>query len=221
MQTSSNLPAIVATVETATVPNAPVATVSPATDAPAPNAPVAVDAPAKPKRSRAKPVAAKPAKPAVIAAPATDASKPAADTSAERIAARDAIRGYYGGSSLPLKAASDTFALYRTDKQPKRATERQAALLATIILLSSDIDKRGAFTRGGLQHDGKAVQPETGCLSDMHGRVISHVSGPLVGKQARDARFRINLKLARSEISALLGDKLGKLAIAKIDKLAA
>jgi hypothetical protein len=218
-----NTSSIAATVGTDTASIA-ASTVPPvATDAT--DATVTTDAaaePAKPakrdrKRPNGKPAAAKPAKPEAAPEPSTSGD----DSAAERKAARDAVCGYYPGASLPFKAASDTFAPFRTDKAPKRATERQAALLAAMLVSGDNIGRNGRFTRGGFVHDGKRVQPETGCLSDMHGRVIQHVSGALAGKQARDAVFAVNLKLARSEISALLGDKLGKLAIARIDTLLA
>ena len=95
-----------------------------------------------------------------------------------------------------------------------------------MLLAGDNVKPNGQFTRGGFimpDTDGKprAVQPETGCLSDMHGRLIRHISGPLAGKQSRDAVFAIDLKAARAEISALLGDKLAKPALARIDKLLA
>lgn len=205
MQTNeTNIAPVAATpaTETATQPVAPVAETT--------------AAPAKPRKP-AKPKAAKPANiPAPVAADTSDRQ-------AERLAARTAIADYYGGAgkSVPFKSASDTFAAIRLDKQPKAPTTRQAALLAAMLLAGDNIDKRGRFTRGGFTYDNRAVQPETGCLSDMLGRTVFHVSGPLTGKQARDAVFRIDLKRARSEISAMLGDKLAKPALAKLDKLAA
>lgn len=174
--------------------------------------------PAKPAKA-AKPVAAKPVN---LAKPSDATADTASTTRAdERIAAAAAVRDFYTGKSLPFKAASDTFATLRLDKPAKAATTRQAALIAAMLLSGDNVKRNGHFTRGGFIHDGKAVQPETGCLSDMLGRVVKHVSGPLTGKQARDAVFSIDLKLARAEISAHLGDKLGKLALARIDKLAA
>lgn len=174
--------------------------------------------PAKPSAARvAKPAKPEAAKPAVKPAADSDTS----DRQAERIAAAAAISAFYSGRSLPFKAASDTFAALRLDKAPKAATTRQAALIASMLLAGDNIKPDGTFTRGGFIHDARAVQPETGCLSDMLGRVVSYVSGPTTGKQSRDAIFRIDLAKARAEISAHLGDKLGKLAIAKLDKLAA
>lgn len=179
--------------------------------------------PAKPAKA-AKP--AKPAKPAKLPAAQKPAAKPETTDidmrRAEREAGRIAIADYYSGigKSIPFKSASDTFAEIRLDKQPKAPTVRQAALLAAMLCAGDNIDKRGQFKRGGFIHDGKRVQPETGCLSDMLGRTVFHVNGPLSGKHAIDATFRIDLKRARAEIQAALGDKLGKAAIAKLDKLA-
>ncbi len=182
--------------------------------------PTKANKPAKP--ATAKRAAAKPAKPATAKpANAAPADKPAIDIGAERKAATDAIRSYYSGASLPFKAASDKFAPFRTDKAPKRATERQAALVAAMLLAGDNIQPNGNFVRGGFTFDGRNVQPETGCLSDMHGRIIKHVSGPLAGKQARESVFNIDLATARAEISAHLGDKLAKPALAKLDKLLA
>ena len=162
------------------------------------------------------PATAKPAPAPAVAAPAADT-----DRSAERLAARTAIADYYSGAgkSIPFKAASDTFAEIRLDKAPKAATTRQAALLAAMLIAGDNVKPNGNFVRGGFTFDGKHVQPETGCLSDMLGRTIKHISGPLTGKQAREAIFRIDLARARTEISAHLGDKLGKQALAKLDKL--
>lgn len=180
--------------------------------------PTKANKPAKPATANTK-AAAKPASPVIAA---TDAAADSINArAAERIAARDAIATYYGAGSIPFKAASDTFAPFRTDKAPKRATARQAALLAAMLVSGDNVQPNGNFTRGGFIHNGLHVQPETGCLSDMHGRCVAHVSGPLAGKQSRDAVFNIDLATARAEISALLGDKLGKLALAKIDKLLA
>lgn len=197
--------------QTNSTPLAAVAAVA-APVAPAPVAPVA----AKPERKpRAKPVAGNPAAPA---------KPPVADTDArhaERIAAREAISAFYSGAgkSLPFKSASDTFAAVRLDKAPKAPTTRQAALLAAMLLAGDNIGRTGRFTRGGFQHDGRNVQPETGCLSDMLGRVISHVSGPLTGREARNAVFAVDLTKAETEIRAHIGDKLGKLALARIASL--
>lgn len=175
----------------------------------------------------AKPAAAKPRAPKPSAKPAVAAAKPAkppVDTEArqaERIAARAAIADFYSGAgkSIPFKAASDTFAPFRTDKPAKAPTTRQAALLACMLLAGDNIGRDGTFKRGGFVHDGRAVQPETGCLSDMHGRVVRHVSGPLAGREARNSIFRLDLAVAETEIRANLGDKLGKLALARIAEL--
>jgi hypothetical protein len=200
----------------------PLATV-PTSDVPATTEAPTVAAPATAKRAKptAKPVAAKPSKRADKPVPAV-ATKPEPDTSdrsAERIAARTAIADYYSGAgkSIPFKSASDTFAPLRLDKAPKAATVRQAALLAAMLISGDNIKRNGQFTRGGFIFDGKHVQPETGCLSDMLGRVVHHVNGPLAGREARTATFRVDLAKARAEISGLLGDKLAKQALAKLD----
>ena len=201
---------------------APAAILATVSDAPSEAPAIEAATPAKPSKP-AKPhrvKAAKPAKPAVIvpaAAPAAPAET--SDRIAERLAAREAISAYYGTGSVPFKAASDTFAPFRTDKAPKNATTRQAALLAAMLVSGDNVQPNGNFKRGGFTHNGKPVQPETGCLSDMHGRVITHVSGPLAGKLARDAVFNIDLAKAKAEISANLGDALGKLALARIAAL--
>jgi hypothetical protein len=187
---------------------------NPATPAPEATTTEAASKPAKPHRVKA----AKPATPATVVAPAA-APAETTDRIAERIAAREAISAYYGAGSIPFKAASDTFAPFRTDKAPKNATTRQAALLAAMLISGDNVAPNGDFKRGGFTHNGKPVQPETGCLSDMHGRVITHVSGPLAGKLARDAVFNIDLAKAKAEISANLGDALGKLALARINTL--
>lgn len=204
MQNISNLSPAASTVEAASVS-------VPAIAAPEAAAPAKPAKPAKPRAAKPAPVAAKP-----VPVPAA----PASDVAAERKAARDAISTYYSGRSLPFKSASDTFATLRTDKAAKAPTTRQAALLAAMLIAGDNVNKRGEFKRGGFTYDGRNVQPETGCLSDMLGRAVYYVSGPLSGKQARDAIFRIDLARARAEISAQLGDSLAKLAIAKLDQLA-
>lgn len=181
--------------------------------------------PAKAASRASKPAPAKPA-------PATAET---GDRAAERAVAAAAVRDYYAGRSLPFKSASDRFADLRLDKQPKAATERQAALLAAMLAADTagNIQRDGTFTRGGFRLPARLFlpsapadqtlpcQPETGCLSDMLGRVVTYVSGPTSGKQQRDTVLRIDLAAARAEISAKLGDKLGKAALARIDALAA
>lgn len=201
------------------------------TDAgPTPDAPTAAVV-AKPKRARKPASKPKAAKPVAKPAPVADTS----DRNAERAAAAAAVSAYYGGRSLPFKSASDRFADLRLDKQPKAATQRQAALLAAMLAADTagNIKPDGSFVRGGFKlparlFDPKApaeavvsCQPETGCLSDALGRVVSYVSGPTAGKAQRDTVLRVDLKRARAEISAHIGDKLGKLAIKRIDALAA
>jgi len=173
-------------------------------------------------------------RPEAVAKPDTSNAK--ADATAKRQAERaaahddrrearklaaDAVRAYYAQASLPFKAAADRFSPLRLDKAPKAATTRQAALLASMLLAGDNVKAGGVFTRGGFVIDGRNVQPETGCLSDMLGRVISYVAGPLDGANARDATFSIDLKRAADEITSHLGGALGKAALARIAQLQA
>lgn len=191
-------------------------------------APVATVAKAKraPKAKAAKPATAKAervAKPDASEAKAAKAIERQANTDATREArklAADAVKTYYGGNSLPFKAAADRFAPIRLDKPAKRATERQAALLASMLLAGDNIKRDGTFTRGAFVIDGRNVQPETGCLSDMLNRVITYVSGPTDGNGQRDAVYRIDLAKARAEITAHIGGALAKASLARIDALA-
>lgn len=189
------------------------------------------------KQANAKPATAKrtgkqPAKPEAVAKPAKRTANPeaAAKREAERVAqldavrearklASEAVRSYYDGASLPFKAAADRFADLNTAKQPKRATQRQAAALAAMLLAGDNIKRDGTFTRGAFVIDGRNVQPETGVLSDMLGRVVSYVSGPISGAGQRDAVFKLNLKAAYGEIQALVGGKLASAALRKLEAL--
>lgn len=189
--------------------------------------------PAKAPRTR-KPATAKADKPAKaerVAKPAAPAKPDAAQREAKReaaindrrqarIDAAKAVAQYYAGSSLPFKAAADTFAALRLDKAAKRPSQRQAALLASMLLAGDNVKANGTFTRGAFVIDGRNVQPETGALSDMLGRVVSYVSGPVAGNGQRDAVFRIDLAKARAEISEQIGGALARAAIARIDTLA-
>lgn len=163
----------------------------------------------------AKPATSKPAKREAVAKPATAAKPAKRDASAEREAAfnatrearklaADAVRSYYTGASLPFKAAADTFSPTDPKRQPKRPTQRQAALLASMLLAGDNIKRDGTFTRGAFVIDGRNVQPESGCLSDMLNRAVSYVSGPTNGASQRDAVYRVNLPVALAEITALL-----------------
>jgi hypothetical protein len=194
---------------------------------------------AKPETATpAKRATRKPAKPAAAAKPETPAAAAAAkpDNSArdaERQAASLAIAEFYAGRSLPFKSASDAFAALRLDKAPKAATQRQAALLCVMLAADTagNIKPNGEFTRGGFRiparlinpqakpGDMLAVQPETGCLSDMLGRTVHYVSGPTSGKAQRETVLRVDLARAKAEISAHIGDKLAKPALAAIARL--
>lgn len=202
---------------------APVVTVA-STEAAAP-------APAKRTRKPATAKADKPAKAERVAKPAAPAKPDQAERQAAReaslndrrqarIDAAKAVAQYYAGSSLPFKAAADRFADLRLDKAAKRPSQRQAALLASMLLAGDNVKANGTFTRGAFVIDGRNVQPETGALSDMLGRVISYVSGPVSGNGQRDAVFRIDLAKARAEISEQIGGALARAAIARIDTLA-
>lgn len=181
----------------------------------------AAKAPAKPKPAKraAKPEAvAKPDKPSAAARDAKRVQALSERTEARTLAAK-AVRAYYGEASLPFKAAADTFAPLRTDKAPKRATLRQSALLASMLLAGNNIKRDGTFTRGAFVIDGRNVQPETGALSDMLGRVVHYVSGPLSGANQRDAVFRVDLKRAAAEIREHVGEKLAGPALARLAEL--
>lgn len=179
--------------------------------------------PAKPKPATAKRAAkpeavAKPDKPSAAARDAKRVQALSERTEARTLAAK-AVRAYYGEASLPFKAAADTFAPLRTDKAPKRATLRQSALLASMLLAGNNIKRDGTFTRGAFVIDGRNVQPETGALSDMLGRVVHYVSGPLSGANQRDAVFRVDLKRAAAEIREHVGEKLAGPALARLAEL--
>lgn len=205
-------------------------TIAPVSPVVAIEAPATV-APAKAKRVRvAKPVTVKAdAKPEAPAKPDTSAKRAALEAKqAERAnaldarrearkLAADAVATYYGGNSLPFKAAADRFSDLRLDKAPKRATQRQAALLASMLLAGDNIKRDGTFTRGAFELDGKRVQPETGALSDMLGRVVSYVSGPTSGAGQSDTVLRIDLKRAQAEIRELIGGKLAAAALKRLE----
>lgn len=175
--------------------------------------------PAKPAKREA---VAKPAKPAKPDTAQRDAKREAdlSDRRQARIDAANAVKAYYNGASLPFKAAADRFADLRLTATPKRPTQRQAALLASMLLAGDNVKATGLFTRGAFVIDGRNVQPETGCLSDMLGRVISYVSGPTSGPGQRDAVFKIDLAKARTEISEQIGGTLARAALARLDTLA-
>jgi len=191
-------------------------------------------APVKAKRVRkpsTKQATKRDAKPETVAKPDATQRKAAAEARAAerqsaidsrreaRKLAADAVAAYYDGASLPFKAAADRFADLRTDKAPKRATQRQAALLASMLLAGDNVKRDGTFKRGGFTLDGKAVQPETGALSDMLGRVVTYVSGPTSGAGQSDAVLKIDLKRAQAEIRELIGGKLAAAALARIEAL--
>lgn len=183
---------------------------------------------AKPEAKQAAKPAKQAAKPATVAKPERAAYDPAA-----RFAAAAAVKAYYGGASLPFKSAADRFADLRTDKPAKRPSQRQAALLATMLAADTagNVKPDGTFLRGGFRlprslfdanakpGDTVACQPETGCLSDMLGRVVSYVSGPTSGKAQADTVLRLDLEAAEREIGENLGGDLGRAAVARIRAL--
>lgn len=180
-------------------------------------------APAKPAAK-----AARNAKPETVAKPAKrdnaerDAARQAALTATReaRKLAADAVKAYYAGASLPFKAAADTFSPTDPKRQPKRATMRQAALQASMLLAGDNVKRDGTFTRGAFVIDGRNVQPESGCLSDMLNRAVTYVSGPTSGAAQRDAVYRFDLKTVRAEITALLSPgALRTKALQRLDAL--
>lgn len=205
-------------------------TIAPVSPVVAIEAPATV-APAKAKRVRKPATVKADAKPEAPAKPDTSAKRAASEAKqAERAnaidarrearkLAADAVSTYYAGASLPFKASADRFSDLRLDKTPKRATQRQAALLASMLLAGDNIKRDGTFTRGAFELDGKRVQPETGALSDMLGRVVSYVSGPTSGAGQSDTVLRIDLKRAQAEIRELIGGKLASAALTRIEAL--
>ncbi len=190
-----------------------------------------VQAPAIVNAKPAKPVAAKPAKRTPANPPAPTVSDPAA----ERTAAAAAVAEFYrSGPSFPLKAAScKTLSDYSTTNT--KAPSARTGALTAVILLYANLDKNGVFTRGqclvpATFFDPKAApaaklhaMPESGCLGNMHGRTITHVSGPVGGKLARDGVFKLDFAGARAELKALvaaIGEKPCAPIFAILDKLA-
>lgn len=185
------------------------------------------------KRVRAKPATAT-AKPPKAANAAKPVQTPVTvDPNVNRAVAAAAVSAYYSNASLPFKSALDRFADLRLDKAAKRPSQRQAALLCVMLAYSDgNIGRNGEFKRGSFKlpatlFNPKAdklalvtCQPETGCLSDMLGRVVHYVSGPTSGKQQADTVLRIDFTAARREISEQIGGALAKQALAKLDALA-
>lgn len=183
------------------------------------NAPTASNLPAN---VAAKPVAPAAAKPAPVGPSISD----------ERAAAARAVGEFYtSGTSFPFKSASVKLSDINANNA-KAPSVRTAALVAAMLAYSGDnIKPDGTFTRGGFLVPAKLINPdakpsdklhampESGCLGNMLGRVVSHVSGPLGGKQARDGIFRIDFAAARIELQQL-GDVHAKPALAVLNKLA-
>jgi hypothetical protein len=183
-----------------------------------------------PKAAR-KPAAPKAATPAVEAQPV--AAKPVSTYADERAAAAIAVAAFYSGASLPFKAASAKLSDLNP-ANPKKPSVRTAALVAAMLAYapSGTFDKRGHFTRGAFRVPARlldpkakadamlAAMPESGCLGNMLGRVVKHISGPVGGKNARDGIFALDFAAARVELQQL-GDATAKPALAVLAKLAA
>lgn len=133
-----------------------------------------------------------------------------------RLAARAAIDAFYNGASLPFKAAIDL--RFRSQIQFNRGanndqTARAAAGVAAIITYC-DVHPDGTFVRGSGRVPGRligrtgadanktfAVGPESGLLSQLvSGPRASHVSGPLIGRGAESAVFKLNFDACRSAL---------------------
>lgn len=176
---------------------------------------------ATPAKATAKP--AKPAKP-VPAKPTAEArAKAQADANDSRRLARDvaarAVAEFYSGASKPFKAASDRFSDLNANNA-KAPSPRQAGLMLALITYGrGNIKANGHFVRGGFIVPAKLInpnakpdetvraQPESGCLGNMLGRTVKHVSGPVTGKAQSEAVFSLDAKRALAEIQAAFGDK--------------
>ena len=128
---------------------------------------------------------------------------PASDNRREaRSVAARAVAVYYSGKSLPFKSAGDKFADLACNT--KQSTIRQSALFAVMLAadLAGNIKPDGTFIRGGFllplslfRADASPdatvqCQPESGCLSDANGRVLSYVSvGQSATRYGSAARF--------------------------------
>jgi hypothetical protein len=206
MLTSATIPAIVSAAIVAASDNVP-ATIA-----------------AKPASKPRAPKAAKPVEAAPVAAPTTSIAD-------ERAAAAAAVSAFYtSGPSFPFKSAS----VKLSDINPNNAkapSPRTAALVAAMLAYAGDnIKPNGEFVRGGFRVPATLINPsakrgetlpampESGCLGNMLGRVVHHVSGPLGGKQARDGVYRIDFDAARIELQQL-GDGTAKPALAVLNKL--
>lgn len=190
---------------------------------------IAIVADAKPVKAKRAPRAAKPVVEAV--AVVADA-KPVSTYADERHAAMRAVAAFYtSGTSFPFKAASAKLSDLNS-ANVKAPSVRTAALVAAMLTYAGDnIGPDGTFQRGGFRVPARLINPdakpgvtlpampESGCLGNMLGRVVSHVSGPLGGKQARDGTFRINFDAARAEL-LMLGDTVAKPALAVLRRIA-
>lgn len=201
----------------------------PATDTAEHHASVAPKAKRASKPKAAKPVIAPEAKPE--AAPAAAKPSDAIDYAAERNAAATAVSAYYSGASLPFKSAHASLSDLNSNNA-KRPSVRTAALVAAMLAYGDKaFNADGTFARGAFRVPAKlinpeakpgdmlAAMPESGCLGNMLGRVVHHVSGPIGGKHARDGIFRLDYAAARVELQQL-GDATAKPALAVLNRLA-
>lgn len=180
------------------------------------------------RRVQAKPAAkltpkAKPGKQAPNK-PTTEARERARADAADsrslaRQAARQAVAEFYSGASKPFKAASDRFSDLNPANAKAPSTRQAGLMLALITYGAGNFKPNGSFVRGGFIVPAKLVnanakpgetiraQPESGCLGNMLGRTISHVSGPITGKAQAEAVFKLDAKRALAEIQSAFGDK--------------
>ena len=181
--------------------------------------------------------------PAVIVSDVSDESDAVTTTNNDRAIARalaaKAIAAYYGGKSLPFKAASElrykaeiNFALQRNP------TARSAALIATILTYCDIEPGFLRFVRGSGRVPGKllgytgneaerihACGAESGGLSNMLGQQAEYVSGPLAGPGCENAIFRLNYTAALANLRAFNqkqsdGEHLFSAAIVLLEMLA-
>lgn len=174
----------------------------------------------------AVPVAkAKPAKPTAEAREAAQRDANDARRLARDVAAA-AVSAFYSGASKPFKAASDRFADLNPNNAKSPSTRQAGLMLALITYGRGNIKPNGDFVRGGFIVPAKLInpnakpgetvraQPESGCLGNMLGRTVKHVSGPVTGKAQADAVFRLDAVRAIAEIQAAFGDKPANAAAA-------
>jgi len=140
------------------------------------------------------------------------------DRATQRAAAAAAVAAFYAGDSKPFKPTSSarTFRPLNTSLNTA-PTPRQAALLAAIYTYGAgNLQADGTFTRGAFivparlagidSTDTVRAMPESGCLSNMLGRVVTYVSGATAGRDCGDAIYKLDHGKAKAEIQRFLGD---------------